>query len=356
MSEDKVYRAIGLMSGTSLDGEIDVALLETDGRSYVKPINFYAHPYDLAVRNKVRACFGKRDVDDDVREAEALITDLHISAVIASGFEADVIAFHGQTITHVPEDGFTWQLGDGKRMATEMGTDVIYDFRKNDMKYGGQGAPLTPLYHRAIMSGQDLPVAVLNLGGVANVTYIAADGNLIAFDCGPANALMDDYVSAHLGMDYDPDGTFAAQGHVNAQALTAFVKHPFFGVKPPKSLDRNAFEASLPALPPSPKDALATLAAFTVEGVFRALEHFPAPPIAWYVCGGGGKNAHIMNALAARLGAPVKPIDVLGYDGDAIEAQCFAYLAVRSLLGLELSLPETTGVATAQSGGVLHKP
>lgn len=373
MGVHKVYRAIGLMSGTSLDGEIDVALVETDGQTYVKPLGFYAHPYDLAVRDKVRACFGKRAPDAQTREAEALVTDLHIAAVRASGFEADVIGFHGQTITHDPARGFTWQLGDGARMATETGITTVCDFRSADMKAGGQGAPLAPLYHAAVLAKQDKPMAVLNLGGVANVTFLSRkhpraggdqipsfegmldDRNVLAFDCGPANALMDDYARKALGMDYDPEGRFAAAGQVDEAAVAAFLTHPYFAARPPKSLDRNDFEAGLPALPDAPKDGLATLAAFTVEGVAAGCAHFPQAPARWFVCGGGRKNVHVMTRLAARLDGEVEGIEACGHNGDAIEAECFGYLAVRSVLGLPLSLPETTGVARPCTGGVLHK-
>ncbi|MCB1720664.1 MAG: anhydro-N-acetylmuramic acid kinase [Rhodospirillales bacterium] len=350
---DKIYKAIGLMSGTSLDGEIDVALVETDGHGFVKPLGFYAHPYDQRARDLVRSCFGKRAEDVETRAAEGLVTYQHIAAVKESGFEADVIGFHGQTITHAPEDGFTWQLGDGARLAAETGMDVICDFRSADMEAGGQGAPLAPLYHAAIMAGRDGPLAVLNLGGVANVTYI--DGKyILAFDTGPGNALMDDYALSHLGVNYDPDGAFAAAGQVDERAVAAFLEHPYFAAAPPKSLDRNDFEAGLPALPGDPNDALASLAAFTVEGVAASLAHFPQAPERWYVCGGGRKNAFVMAQLAARLGVPVEGIEALGHNGDAIEAECFGYLAVRSVLGLPLSLPETTGVAEPCCGGVIH--
>ncbi|MCB9988408.1 MAG: anhydro-N-acetylmuramic acid kinase [Rhodospirillales bacterium] len=354
MSEKKVYTAMGLMSGTSLDGEIDVALIETDGHDFVKPLAFYAHPYDINIRDQVRACFGKTEKDNETEIAEKLVTDIHIAAVKASGFKADIIGFHGQTISHYPENNFTWQLGDGARMAAETGMDVINDFRTADVKAGGQGAPLAPLYHRAIMEAQDKPVAVLNLGGVANVTYVSKDGKLIAFDTGPANALMDDYVSRHLGREFDVNGELAASGKVDAEAIISFLQHPYFLASPPKSLDRNTFETSLPPLPEKPEDALATLSAFTVEAIAKACDHFPSSPMAWFTCGGGRKNAHLIESLQKCLDVPVKPIEGAGYNGDAIEAECFAYLAVRSLLGLPLSLPETTGVPQPQTGGELH--
>ena len=395
MTSNKVYRAIGLMSGTSLDGEIDVALIETDGRDFVRALDFSPQPYDSAVREAVRACFGKRAVDADTRAAEELVTRAHIEAVKASGFQADVIGFHGQTITHAPEERFTWQLGDGAALAQATGMDVVADFRSADVAAGGQGAPLAPLYHRAIMAERagEGSLAVLNLGGVANVTYInnvppplregvrgrvpdlngeiqhphpdpppsgggnnLETGEIIAFDCGPANALMDDYMKRHSGRDYDADGALAGSGRADEAAVSTFLSHVFFAAKPPKSLDRNHFEAVLASLPAAPADAMATLLEISAAAVAAALEHFPAAPNVWYACGGGRHNKALMSALSRRLApARVEQIEAAGWNGDAIEAQCFAYLAVRSVLGEPLSLPMTTGVPAPMTGGVLYK-
>ena len=348
------------MSGTALDGEIDVALVETDGHAFVKPLGFYAHPYDLSVRDNVRACFGKRVPDAQTREAEALVTDLHIAAVKASGFEADVIGFHGQTITHAPKDSFTWQLGDGAWLAVETGMDVVNDFRSADMKAGGQGAPLTPLYHAAIMVGQDKPVAVLNLGGVANVTYIAEDGDLCAFDCGPGNALMDDFIKHRRGVAFDKDGMLASKSLPHVGILEGFLADDYFSLPGPKSLDRNSWSVDI-VRDLSDEMGMATLFAMSVGAIEKSVKGLPNVPKVIYVAGGGRKNKYLMEVLSKRLGgfwrpkSKMKSIDDVGYDGDAIEAECFGYLAVRSLLGLPLSLPETTGIARPVSGGVLHK-
>lgn len=355
MEREKVYRSIGLMSGTSLDGSIDVALIETDGQGVVRPLGFYAHPCDAAVRDTVRACFGKTKPDTYTQEAERQVTDIHIAAVKASGFHAEIIGFHGQTITHDPSQGFTWQLGDGARMAKETGMDVVHDFRSADMKAGGQGAPLAPLYHQAIFEGHARPVAVLNLGGVGNVSYIGKD-RLIAFDTGPANALMDDFCAKHFGKDFDLNGAIARGGKADKAVVDAFLAHDYFKKIPPKSLDRNDFEGVLKSLPKDPKDAMASLAVCSAASVAASLKHFPRGPQEWYVCGGGRKNAYMVELLADMLApAPVKAIEEAGFDGDAIEAQAFAYLAVRSKLGLPLSLPSTTGVAEPLCGGVYHK-
>ncbi len=358
MSENKVYRAIGLMSGTSLDGVIDVALIETDGHGYVKPLGYYEHPYDIAVRDEVRQSFGKTSYDNTVENAEELVTDLHIDAVKAGikafGQTPDVIGFHGQTITHDPDLAFTWQIGDGQKLAVSAGVPVVYDMRQQDIKSGGQGAPLLPLYHQAILSGRDHPVAVLNLGGVANMTYIGADGGLVAFDCGPGNALMDDFVKSRTGADFDENGRLASRGVVQENLIKDFIAHPYFKQKPPKSLDRNAWTLeNVQYL--SDEDGMATLMEMTMEGVERALTFMPEMPAQIYASGGGVKNLFLMDSLRSRLNAPLGTINDVGFNGDATEAEGFAYLAVRSLLGLHLTVPETTGVREPMVGGVLAR-
>ncbi len=352
MAFGKVYRAIGLMSGTSLDGEIDVALLETDGQAYVKPLGFYAHSYDPEIAQAVRACFGKRERDAQLDEAERLVTDIHIEAVKASGFQADLIGFHGQTITHDPDAGFTWQIGDGARLAGAVGISVVADMRQGDIKAGGQGAPLLPLYHKAMMAGQDKPVAVLNLGGVANITYID-DDHLIAFDCGPANALMDDCMRERTGLAYDEGGAMASRGDVLEAVVKDFLRHDYFKKPPPKSLDRNAWSIDCVRYARR-EDAMATLMEMSVSGVCMAMKHLPQKPARIYAAGGGRHNLFMLDSLSERLELPVRSIDDLGWRGDATEAEGFAYLAVRSRLGLPLTLPSTTGVREAMTGGIFY--
>ncbi len=354
MSERKVYRAIGLMSGTSLDGVIDVALVETDGYDYVRPLKYYEHSYDIAVRDKVRKCFGKVDRDGCVDDAERLVTDLHIDAVKAMGESADIIGFHGQTITHDPDRGFTWQIGDGQRLARETGMDVVGEMRQKDIRSGGQGAPLLPLYHRAMVAHIDEPVMILNLGGVANITYVGAAGELIAFDCGPANALMDDFIKSRRDLDYDEGGIVAAQGQVQSNIIDRFVRDDYFKKLPPKSLDRNHWNLDCVRYA-STEDGMATLMEMTIEGVTRALDHLPETPRHIYVAGGGRKNTYLLGCLRKAFDADVLPIDVLDQNGDATEAEGFAYLAVRSLLGEAITLPSTTGVMKPMVGGVLYK-
>ncbi len=385
MNNKKVYRAIGLMSGTSLDGVIDIALIETDGLGFVRPLRYLAHPYDIKIRDKVRRCFGKKIRDAQVEEAEYLVTEAHIDAVKAFGEAADIIGFHGQTITHDPDNGFTWQIGDAGALAHDTGIDVIADMRQADILAGGQGAPLLPLYHSAILSNHDAPVAVLNLGGVANISYVFKNGglpprvkshplsfqtpsrhsstpprhscvgrNLIAFDCGTASALMDDFIKLRCGLEFDKGGKLASQGVVNSEIVQEFLSSPYFDKAPPKSLDRDNWSIDLVA-GLSNADGMATLLEMSVMGVVKSLNHLPDKPRHIYVAGGGRNNDFMMERLSQALDIPVSPIDDLGYDGDAIEAQGFAYLAVRSLLGLPLTLPSTTGVLEPLTGGNFFK-
>ena len=359
MSENKVYTVIGMMSGTSLDG-VDVALIRTDGETVLEPLDFRSFPYENPLREAVRACFGLRGRHQVVDEAERMITDAHIEAVQAFGHDADLIGFHGQTITHDPEHQFSWQIGEPQRLAQETGIDVIGDMRQADMRAGGHGAPLLPIYHRARSGELEKPLAVLNIGGVANVTYIGEGDEILAFDTGPGNALINDYVQACTGRQFDHDGEMAAHGKILENVLSHCLDHPYFHVKPPKSLDRNDFAKLPPELSPnmeivSEADAVATLTEFTVQSVRRALDYLPDVPKAWWVTGGGRHNKTMMKRLEAVLQAPVQPVEGAGWKGDAIEAEGFAYLAVRSLRNLPLTLPSTTGVKEPITGGKLYK-
>lgn len=359
MGTNKVYRAIGLMSGTSLDG-VDAALLETDGHEFVHPAGFVSLPYTEAEREAIRANFGKAERN---ARAETIVTDRHIEAVRAllkqekvAAEDVEVVGFHGQTVYHNPAQRVTVQIGDAVRLAREIGIQAVADFRSADVKAGGQGAPLLPLYHAARVRGDNTepPVAVLNIGGVANVTWIGAD-KILAFDTGPGNALIDDWVKSHGCGDYDKDGMYASKGTINKKILEKMLAHSYFDAKPPKSLDRDAWDVSaLKGL--SCEDGAATLAAFTVEAVKRATEFFPERARQWLVCGGGRYNAFLMDYLGIVLAAPVNKVEKVGWNGDAVEAEGFAYLAVRSLLGEALSLPETTGIPGPLTGGVLYKP
>lgn len=360
-----LYRALGLMSGTSLDG-IDAALIETDGYDFVRPLAFRFYPYEGDFRERVRACFGNTEGSNDLRVAivERELTGLHASAVRAFLDERaiepeniDFIGFHGQTIVHRPGDGLTIQLGDGEYLAMQSGLPVINDFRSADVKAGGQGAPLVPLYHRALAANLPKPVAVINIGGVSNITWIGGeeDKDMLAFDMGPGNALIDDWMLQHTGRAFDRNGQTAESGTVDKERVERFLRHSFFRMKPPKSLDRDAFRDDVP-YGLSPSDGAATLTMMTVKAIAAGLSLLPRPPLAIYLAGGGRHNVTMRRWLEEGAKVPVKLVDDLGWNGDSLEAEAFAYLAVRSKLGLPLTLPGTTGVGEPTSGGAYYTP
>jgi anhydro-N-acetylmuramic acid kinase len=355
------------MSGTSLDG-IDLALLRTDGERLLEAGRHGFVAYDDETRKTLRAALDvARDLPTQVLTdlafwpdvlvaAEALVTQAHIAAVqdfIKPEDALALISFHGQTIAHRPDEAMTLQIGDAQALAAALAVDTVGQFRLNDMKHGGQGAPLAPLYHAAL-AGPARPQAVLNLGGIANISWLGEGDALLAFDTGPANALIDDWVLDKTGAAYDADGALAASGTVNEAALAALLLHPFFEAAPPKSLDRLAFDCE-PVRGLSDADGAATLTAFTAASIARALAQCPAKPMRLILCGGGRHNQTLAKMIAAYGDIGVVDCDVLGWQGDALEAQAFAWLAVRSVKGLALSRPETTGVAEAVSGGILFK-
>jgi anhydro-N-acetylmuramic acid kinase len=344
-------RAIGLMSGTSLDG-IDVAMIETDGRDRViaGPALTLAYPPEF--REKLRSVLGGVG---PVAEVEDELTRLHADAVEQllgrySGTPIDTVGFHGHTILHRPSDRRTWQIGDGALLARRLGLDVVADFRSADVAAGGEGAPLAPLFHAALAANLRKPLTILNIGGVANVTLVGESEEILAFDTGPGNALIDDWVRRHTGAAADIDGALARAGTASTVHVERFLKSSFFDRSPPKSLDRDDFREIVP-VGLSLEDGAATLIEMTAAAVAAATRHFPAPSHEWLVTGGGRHNPALMEALRRLLEVPVRPVEAVGWDGDALEAQAFAYLAVRSLEGLPLSLPSTTGVSQPTCGG-----
>ena len=349
--------ALGMMSGTSLDG-IDAAILRTDGHrlSGFGPWRTTPYAADLraALREGLGAAAGLDGLARALTDAHARTVDLLLKENSITASEIDVIGFHGQTVLHRPAEGRTVQIGDGAYLAARTGIDVVCDFRSADVAAGGQGAPLAPLYHDARAAGLPRPLAVLNMGGIANVTYLGADGPPSAFDTGPGNCLLDDWAAARAGREMDRDGALARAGTADERVVAALMEHPFFALPPPKSLDRGDFSLA-PLEPLSAADGAATLAAFTTRAVSHAAAIFPAPPGRWLVSGGGRRNPALMAALRAGLAAPVDAVEAVGWNGDALEAQAFAFLAVRSLKGLPLSLPSTTGVARPISGGAVHR-
>ena len=374
MSNSRVLTALGFMAGTSLDG-VDAAIVRTDGEGLVEVGPNLHLPYEATTRAMVvratKAALEGRDSADDITQAVDMVTSAHINAAQKlmekhhlQRTEIDIIGFHGQTILHRPakardQRGRSWQIGSGAIVAQELKIDVIDDFRKQDIEAGGEGAPFSPIYHQALVRAQNPEgaVCVLNIGGVANVTYVPENGQInemIAFDSGPGNGLIDEWLVLSTGAPMDEDGALAASGIVDETALRMLMLSPYLKRNPPKSLDRYDFKLN-PIKHLSPADGAATLTAFTAETVRASVAFLPQPPIGWVVCGGGRHNPVLMDALANRLGAPVKKAEDVGWNGDFIEAECFAYLAVRSLKKLPLSFPKTTRVPHPKCGGTYHK-
>lgn len=368
----KPLKALGLMSGTSLDG-IDAALVETDGEAVIQRGPARTYSYDEAQRLVLRQAIAQATALTDrtarperLPEAEAKLTRWNAEAVERFCLECsvsigdiDVIGFHGQTVIHRPEARLTVQLGDGAALAQALGRPVVYDLRAADVAAGGQGAPLVPVYHRALAAGlTERPVAIVNIGGVANLTWIGADGSLIAFDTGPGNALLNDWCERHVGEPFDRNGALAAKGFLNGPAFKTLALHPYFERPAPKSLDRDAFDIScLDGL--SPADGAMTLVHFTATAIARAPAWVPERPKIWVVTGGGRLNPTLMKVLRGLLeplGDHMLLAEEAGFDGDAMEAEAWAYLAVRSLKGLPISFPMTTGVPRPLTGGVLARP
>jgi anhydro-N-acetylmuramic acid kinase len=365
-------KAIGLMSGTSLDG-VDVALIETDGERIAGfgPTGY--RPYTDAEQALLRQALqeGAALTDRAARpgvlaQADAFVTRVHAETVEAflatehiDKAGVAVVGFHGQTVLHRPASRLTVQIGDGAALARRLDMTVVHDFRAADVAAGGQGAPLVPAFHQAL--ARDLkrphPIAVLNVGGVANVTFVDG-GDPIACDTGPGNALIDDFMRARTGAPLDRDGDQAARGRVDEAFVARVLANGFFAQPCPKSLDRNAFAFANIGLPDfSIADGAATLSALTAAAVARVVPHLPAAPRGWIVAGGGARNPTLMRMLAERLRpATVETADAVGWSSQAIEAQAFAYLAVRTLNGLPITFPATTGVKRPLPGGVLARP
>lgn len=358
---------VGLMSGTSRDG-VDAAMIKTDGQQKVEPVSFHFQPYTADVKELIAdACNYAMSCDTPqnnlvISRAQEVLNEQHVLAMrhllndanLQPG-QIDVIGLHGHTVAHRADLGWTWQIGDPAVIANHLGISVMSDMRKYDVMFGGQGAPLIPVFHRALFSDPYHPVVVLNLGGVANLTYLGTDGQLIAFDCGMASALIDDWMSQKTNYDFDEGGDFAAKGNVDEHVLHDMLTHKFFSAPFPKSLDREDFDlAQVRHL--YPEAGAATLTAFSAKAVAMGIEQFPTRPQRLILCGGGRKNRTMLSMIEKYSGLTAVTSDELGWDGDAIEAQGFAYLAYRCLHGLPITYPATTGVSEPMSGGILTKP
>ena len=366
--------AVGLMTGTVLDGNIDIALLRSDGEELAEFGAWKLAPYAQEMRPLLSAAVTAalewrfEGAEPAIfREAEEALTRAQSDAVNAFLAEAGLapsgialIGFHGQSVLHrAPQPGVpgaTRQLGDGEMMARLTGIDVAFDFRSNDMRAGGQGAPLAPVYHAALLrrAGAEPNSAVLNLGGVANVTWWGGGDRIVGFDTGPANAPINDWIKRHGLGEMDRDGALARSGKVDEARLAELLRHPYLSAPYPKSLDRHSFTAAM-AEGLDPRDGAATLTAFTAAAVGKGLDLLPNRPKRVIVCGGGRKNPAILAALAERAHIEALPAEAVGWRGDAIEAECFAYLALRVSRGLPLSFPSTTGVPRPMTGGRLAR-
>ncbi len=348
-----------------MDG-VDAALVETDGHGHVRALSTLITPYESGFRARLRKHLGNRAGarDPEVASFERELTELHAGIVQAfmkqiNGLapEIDLIGFHGQTIWHHPSERATIQIGDGALLAKMTGIPVVNDFRSADVEAGGHGAPLVPLYHHALAAELSKPLAIVNIGGVSNVTWLGEKGeeDILAFDVGPGNALLDDWVLHHTGRPYDENGILAASGHADEKFAERFLAQDFFSHKPPKSIDRDAFHNFMPD-DMNAADGAATLTLITAKAIAQGLRFMPQKPLHLYVTGGGRHNRRLMQLIADLAGVPVSPVDQLGWSGDGLEAEAFAYLAVRSKLGLPLSMPGTTGVPQPMTGGKLWEP
>ncbi len=366
MASEK-HIVVGLMSGTSVDA-VDAALLETDGEDFVRPIAFAERPYRDSERHLIREATAVALAMDQpqrhpmIDEAERLLTEIHAEAVklLPAWETAGLIGFHGQTVAHRPPSSghanpFTWQIGDAGLLARLTGLPVVHDFRSADVAAGGEGAPLAPGYHRALVAGLELPVAVLNLGGVGNLTWFSQQ-DWGGFDTGPANGLIDDWVFRHRGERFDRNGAMAASGKVDEAVLSELIANGRFrDSSGPKSFDRADF-AMTPIEHLSDVDGAATLTAFTAETVAIALGRQGQPFTRVLATGGGRRNPTMLKMISERAGVPADAVEAVGWNGDALEAEAFGWLAVRHMKGLPLSWPETTGVPKPLCGGRLVQP
>ena len=362
--EKRPTACLGLMSGTSLDG-VDAAIVITDGENIQGFSGSKYYEYTPSERKVLKEALGKWPQANDLGDAHEIILSSH--AKLISAFpEAEIVGFHGQTLAHDPENQRTHQLGDGQELANRTGKPVVWDFRSADVAAGGQGAPLAPFFHFACAKalGSRGLLAFLNLGGVGNVTLVdgskprpEAEGALLTFDTGPANAPISDMMKARLGLDMDRDGVLAAQGIAHLEILEDLLKDPYFEQQPPKSLDRDAFPTLLQDVADlSDADAAATLTSAVVSSVYASQMHFPIDPMRWLVCGGGRHNETLIQGLKAALEAPVDPVEKLGFDGDMFEAHAFGYLAMRTMRKLPITAPGTTGCPEPLAGGKIAWP
>ncbi len=348
------------MSGTSVDG-IDAALVNTDGKTLSRTPYVLTGEYREATKQAIMHLVNHPETllihRATAKELELLIAEDHAVVVNElkqrAAVNIDLLGFHGQTVYHNPDAALTIQLGDASALACLTGISTVFDFRQNDMLHGGQGAPLAPIYHQYLLNecGAKSPAAFLNIGGISNVTLW--DGNdLLGFDCGPGNCLMDDYMRQQFDRCYDEAGAVAALGCVDQTRLSGLMSDPYFDRVPPKSLDRQYFSTMRDQLKSlNANDTMATLNAFTVESIARSVKQLPTQPVSMIVAGGGQHNVVLMNNLGLKLPCDLKTVNAVGMDGDYTEAELMAYLAARHQFQLPYTFPGTTGVNAPCCGG-----
>jgi anhydro-N-acetylmuramic acid kinase len=360
----KIFKAVGMMSGTSMDG-IDLALIESNGREIINRLNFAHLPYEADFKNRLRSVIYSNPSVIEVRKTENQLTLIHADFINQflgqnkiSPKEIDVIGFHGHTILHAPDQQMTWQIANPHLLAVKTGIDVVADFRRRDVMLGGQGAPLVPIYHFYLFANQQRPAVVLNIGGISNITYFDdLEETIEAFDICFGNAPFDDLMREKFGKDFDENGELAKKGKADFIIADYILRNEIFHKKPPKSFDRDDFVKILTSISHlKPEDALATLAYMHARALAINLEFLPKKPKEIFVCGGGRKNNSIISEMKKWLdGIEVKSTDEIKINGDSVEAEAFAFLAIRRLLDLPISFPNTTGVRQPACGGVFYK-
>ncbi len=371
--KNKIFHAIGLMSGTSMDG-IDLALIKSDGAKLIERKYFEYSAYEPKFKQQLHYIIHNKPTLSEIKETENLFTILNANMVNKfiknnhlSRENIDLIAFHGHTIFHDPSKLITWQIGNSHLLAKETGIKVISDFRAKDVSHGGQGAPLVPIYHFYLLSQKNKPVAVLNIGGISNITHLQndAESEIEAFDLCFGNAPLDDIVRERLGIDFDQNGEISRSGKINYEFAEMILSQEIFHKKPPKSFDRNDFAKNLIQMKSlETSDYLATLAYIHARAVEINLNFLSSKPKEIFICGGGRKNVGLIEALKKQLKEiTIKTAEEINLNGDAIEAEAFAFLGIRSLMNLPISFHKTTGIRNEQNyhksslgGGIIFKP
>ena len=363
----EIFYSLGLMSGTSLDG-IDASIIKSDGENFIKTIDNMHFEYDYQFKSKlkktVNTVISKKQfstLSEKIKKIEEELTLKHAEAcklIIKKNknIKIDFLGFHGQTILHRPNKGYSIQIGNSNLLSKIMNIPVISEFRKNDILNGGQGAPLAPLYHQVILNKikAKLPAVVINIGGISNITYMKKNKKLISFDCGPGNYLIDEWIRKKLRKEFDKNGYQAKKGKVNKKILKKLLQDPYYKKNYPKSLDVKYFNLKkLKGL--NTKDGSATLSMLTVETILNAINNFKNYPKILLITGGGRKNKFIFKNIKKKVKCPIYSVDHFKIDGDYVESQAFAYLSIRSYLKKNITFPNTTGVKKPCVGGIYFK-